>query len=358
MVTMLNKVANWNLALAALVTVGAVGCNVDEPLDRPTPTTPAEEQAIEEVRQDLQQPAGYDLAVEFEARFNAVTGNLDFRVLRSETFIEQPADGDLRTLGAAQWCVQRVVADGTIGTNPLNSMEIYSEPGSNFLDGACAPPGDTDTEFEYTLSGAFCTDVTVRSFYQTQLNNVHTEIYLMTPNTGYAGMRWPDGTGAPLLPGLSNTFGLWSYSDLGPADGRVGPPYGTPPDERTVKWVFDRAGDAPWYFRGRILAQFAEVCTVSGTPVDEDCDGRIDEGAGCYADGEPCNTGADCETGICASGRCGASSFELQGVVGTGGGGTMEGQNRRMMIRIGAPQPMGEAAGGSYGIRLGPLSDR
>jgi hypothetical protein len=53
-----------------------------------------------------------------------------------------------------------------------------------------------------------------------------------------------------------------------------------------------------------------EVCTDGGTPVDENCDGTVDEGCGCVANTtQPCGTGACAGTQTCSTtGKWGACS--------------------------------------------------
>lgn len=283
----------------------------------------------------LEIDTSYQLVMEFRGYANPRQGILQVEMAEQRLNV-QPGLNGLRTNEQAQWCA--LIIDNSGGGFP-ESVRIFTVPDTVFEDGECA--SDPITAAIYDSTGAFCGNQTIINQYATTfLTDVHAQIFTMAPPTGFRGLRFPNGTGAEPRPGLSDEYGLWAYGDLAPGQ------------QNTVQWIFER-GDGDFYFLGRVYAAFQEVCNG----LDDNCNGTIDEGAGCFPDGDPCNTAADCQTGICAGGTCGVSSFELRGVVGTGGGGTMTSGTRRMTIRIGAPQPMGEANGPNFGIRLGPLSD-
>jgi hypothetical protein len=287
----------------------------------------------------------WDVAFEFRGYADPARGIFEVTIVGMEyaRALEQRV-GDLRTTEQGLWCNLDVNRGFT------EQVRLQTVPGTIREDEDCAPPGDIDQILLFESQGAFCADQILTNNYGEStlltrygvgyLGDVHTEIVDMTPPTGFEGYRYPLGTGAPTKPGLSNLFGLWSYGDL------------QPNESNTVTWVFNRgAGD--FSFTGFVRASFQEVCDGR----DNNCNGIVDEGASCYPDGDPCSTSADCISGICAGGTCGVTSFLVRGVVGTGGGGTMASPTRQMTVRIGAPQPMGEANGPNFGIRLGPLSD-
>lgn len=317
---------------------------------------------------EVPQPMGGYVVASFEGYADPSTGVFEIEMLDEQVVLPEIEAADLRTVDQALFCDVRVDADGTTGTGRLNTVEVVTETrtygtttGVFGLDEDCArPPIDNPGAATlFDVNGAFCAEVTVRSFYNSLvLTNVHSELYLVAPSAGHSGYAYPLGTGALPTGNLTNTFGLWAYGDIGVADGHMGAPFGSPPDEATRLWVFERANSEPFRFRGRIRAEFAEVC---GDAVDNDCDGRVDEGGGCYADGLPCLEGIDCATGVCISGTCGipvVPDFVMSNVTPVGGAGTTANGSYTMEVYVGAPGAYGDAAGPANRITVGPVVPR
>lgn len=223
---------------------------------------------------------------EFEGRFNLETGESEFSILERDD--ESPG------VAKASYCQVLVVQDGTAGSGPVDTIELVTPPGTIAQDEACFggayPP---DNLLTYLQNRAACGDVQVRSFFDTEtLTNVYAELIEVTPIDGHNGYPFPLGTGAERPVGDNaplNARGLWSYGDIGPA--------GSPNDDVTRTWIFERLTDAPEVtFNGRIVAFYNEDC---GTAVDDDCDGLINEGCVLADVGEPCNDDLQCLSGIC-----------------------------------------------------------
>ncbi len=373
-----NKVVVLSGALGgfALAACGADVENTDDFAPRaPTYAAPSAS-ADELILPEEPQPAGGFVLAEFEGFVDPLSGTFDIQMLDEQIVFPEAEAAGLRTVDQALFCNLRIDSDSNVGTGRPSSVELVTElrdwdenpgtpDGPSGLHEECCAAGaagcvsnSPEVLYQQGLQGAFCGEVTARSFYaSTNLSDVHAELYFVFPAAGHSGYPHPLGTGAQPYGGLSNEYGLWAYGDLGVADGRVGPPFGSPPDEVTRRWVFQNSDDSPFRFRGRIRASFIEICNGN----DDDCDGRIDEGANCLADGQPCLDGSDCIADICVSGACGipvTPDFVLENVIAIGGGGTTANAFNSVELRIGAPAPMGSATSAANRLILGPLSDR
>jgi len=211
--------------------------------------------------------------------------------------------GELRTAEQAQWCGMTVVADGIAGAGPANTLEVVGEPGTILQNEACFPGGVYPAPaIVYLASRALCQDVTVRSFFDAgTLANVHAVIdFVSVP--GYEAYNVPGVTGAP-SPGGDNlpsiVRGLWSYGDLGHRTSGS--------NAATQRWIFRYPQEQAFAFNGRLLASFVENCSNA---VDDDCDGRVNEGCQTFADGAVCASNLDCASLNCDPGtsRCAAST--------------------------------------------------
>lgn len=352
----LNRLYFAGALLGATSMLTACGAEVSEPgTDDPVVLT--SDEVAEATIVDPRAEDGAVLVAEFIGRADPGAMTLDIemvdqRVILPDHIIEAQESG-LRTVSLPAFCTVPIIQDGEAGVGPRNTVELETADGSVRLDEACnLDPGDPEPLFG--ILGAFCADITLRSFYiESQLAEAHAEIQTLFPREGHTGYAYPLGTGARPYGGLSNELGLWEYGTLGIADGHIGAPYGDPPDENEVRWIFQRGDDAPFEFRGLIRATFEEVCDGG----DNDCDGWVDEGGGCVEDGGRCRDGADCEAGACIDNVCGLpASMVLDRVIPISGGDQMTNRFRRLEIRAGSTQP-GTSSSGSYDLRLGPISD-
>lgn len=119
--------------------------------------------------------------------------------------------------------------------------------------------------------------------------------------------------------------------------------------------VTDPTGDCDDTFAGSYPSA-AEACDGE----DNDCDVRVDEGAGCYANGEACVEPVDCRTGLCSSGVCVApltcvdlgTCPPLAGI--SAGGGEVNSPNYRARLSVGVPTPSQPLYGSRYTLIVGP----
>jgi len=98
-----------------------------------------------------------------------------------------------------------------------------------------------------------------------------------------------------------------------------------------------------------------EVCDG----VDNNCNGVIDEGAGCFGLGEPCDTGVDCMSGVCLDGTCvDPSGCTVPGScpdrVGVpSGGGRVSTTRYHGTISVGTPMQIQNTTSGRYTMSIG-----
>ena len=208
---------------------------------------------------------------EFRGVVDVADGSMKFEMLEGDE-VTSPS---LRRMQQGL-CALTIIQDGVPGSGPADSLELVTD--STGLDAACTG---------YAASPIFCGDVTIRSFYTAAKNDLYAQITTLVPSTGYAVQNGDS------IPGASSGLGSFSYGNLTAAPG--------PGNSATRPWVFARAG-GNFTFQGRVVVNIVEQCNG----VDEDCDGLIDENAGCFAAGTACAATADCAAGLdCNSGVCG-----------------------------------------------------
>ena len=242
---------------------------------------------------------------EFVGYADPSTNDLRIEVVDAHPVVE----GVLRTVSQATWCSPVIVQDGVEYSSPPNSLEPFTDPdtvassvpGEPYPAECRIPEFDADrSEYDdlYIIDGVFCGVTGLRNFYEEAFDNIHIEIlYVGSPDN--APYTYPYGNGAEWeslpgrdAPGVSNG-GLFRVGDLAP-QGDAG-------DENTTMLTFKNGSDAPFEFRGVVYAETAEDCD---TPIDDDCDGVVNNGCRLFEGGDPCYDGEDCETGVCTDGEC------------------------------------------------------
>lgn len=259
------------------------------------PPASAPEAAADELTTSQAAGTEHQVVAEFVGRYDAETGAFTIEELPFEAWDSangRSPDG-LRPASQPLWCQQRIG----------RALRISTVPSTVSFDAvACGvAPDASSVGFPYNALGVFCGDVQLDNRSPDVLQNVHAEIFRLDPEVGYAGYEFPYGTGVDpvTVPAGENqptdaAGGLWAYGDLdeeGGADQVV-----------SSRWVFQNAGGT-FQFSGRIVATVQEVADG----VDNDCDGRVDEGIGAYLEGDACVDGDDCHSGACENGFCSAS---------------------------------------------------
>jgi formylglycine-generating enzyme required for sulfatase activity len=280
--------------LSVAFSLGLLGVACDASLQDEGPTeeaAPSVESETTTTGSILTDAESFHAVYRFQGSFDPETGfSFEPAVLQASEY---------RTADQALWCGMTIVADGTAGSGPVDTVEVVGDPASIFRDAACFPGGVYPApQIVYLASRALCQDVTVRSFFDTEtLTNTHAVIdFVSVP--GYEAYNVPGVTGATSPGGdnLPNTSrGLWSYGNLGPN--------GSGTNSGMNRWIFRYPQEQAFQFNGRIIAEFQEVC---GNATDDDCDGRVNEGCQAFAVGDLCTSNLDCVSVNCDPGtsRC------------------------------------------------------
>lgn len=277
----LRSLRRASVPFVALATVFGAGCNeVDNDVDTPVDS---EVSAAEEVSSAL-------TLAEFTGRFDAETGEFTLELVPPEEWQSpRPEVDPFRTVPQALWC--EIETGGGSGRVALNTV-------AGSIGYTLAECGIPDTPISSPL-GAFCATISLTNNTDDALSRPMAEIIEVTPN--WEGYRYwesqgvvgvdPTTLGGPNPP--SDLVGLFGYADLEPEE-----------EGRSV-WAFHNPGTSSYMeFNGRIVAEAFEECNG----LDDDCDGFVDEAAGCFVEGDACASDFDCETGNCTvGGTCGPS---------------------------------------------------
>lgn len=267
---------------------------------------------------------------EFEGYANPSTGEFSVQVVRTfDPHVQLQAiyEGHgLRTIGQAgtlvgpggpaaepaPWCTGRVVNDGTAGSNPVDTFELYTDPATI----AAALPGDpippvcaVGNQAQYPGLGVFCATVRAMNFNTMGWSEVHAQLYKFDGSPDLKPYSLGQGTsvvtvdelndGETLpqytnLPDPGDELALWRYGDLA-ADG----------GSATQVWSFQNASQAGGFnFRGRVIGHVAENCDTPD--INEDCDplGRGDNACRLYLAGAECTHDSDCLSMLCTDDVC------------------------------------------------------
>lgn len=276
------------LAIAAAAALALTACE-----EASVPETEVEEVTV---APELPVEAGSRAVTlaEFSAHVDPDTHEMVFEMKPVEEWENPPLSyedrGQFRTVPQALWC-ERAVGDGN---NRFRISTVSGSIGTTLAD--CGIPEN----FATIGQGAYCGDVQILSEFEGIVQRPTVEIPRIS--TGFRPWTWAETEGvigvdpATLVgPGAPNPLAVFGYPDLARRE------------SARATWAFQNSGGLlNLSFDGRIVAHAFEECNG----VDDDCDGLIDEGAGCAALAEACVTHPDCESGNCDAGFCAASLCE------------------------------------------------
>lgn len=272
---------------------------------------------------EISAPERTTVAPEFREASNTVLFHFEGRVDRARgifeiTRIERPVGHVNGQYGVAEqavgWCPLTLEADGSVGTGSVDTFELYTRTGSVFTTAAeCAAQteggGDNYDDSNYLSNGVLCVDVVLRSFHTTDtFEDVYAYITQHDAGATQFGYSESQGGSGVAEPGEGRESpdgdlgGLFYYGDMGVADGHVGAPLGSPPDERTVQWTFNMGIDDAFEFSGVMVARTTELCNTPGDgndTIDNDCDGVANNNCGEFEEFTECFDHDDCDTGFC-----------------------------------------------------------
>jgi len=295
----------WTFALCAAVgLVAACGGDDLDPDTSDESTAAVEDGGADGPEIDR---GAYTAVYRFTGRVDSETGT--FEISPAVRTFDDPAATrtGLRTVRSASYCDLTIVQDGIAGSGPADTVELYTPEGSiaSSLPGepapaACTGPGIASGLFP--IDGVFCAEVVFESFFGDDLSDVYAVIESFGGTFGTNGAYlFPQGSGAEAPSGEGapeGELGIWHYGETVAPETPV-----------TRVWTFRNQSAAAYDFSGAVYASYDEVC---GDDIDNDCDGRVDEGCNEFALGVVCVEDADCAsaacdevTNRCAPGTCG-----------------------------------------------------
>lgn len=230
------------------------------------------------------------VVAEFEVQVDSAHQRVDVTMLDPSVWWSPAPEVAPRVAAMPNYCELRNTAGApeTVGLDALPDSVF-------FTPGECGLP----LTVPFVVTGAFCFDATLTSYFtDLTLANPMGEVLQVVPSVGHDGYTYGATGGlVGVDPGTltgpierrptDTTGGLFGFSDLAPGE------------TATTQWVFqNRPGT--FRFRGRLIAEIVEQCNGR----DDDCDGIVDEAAGCANLGEPCTLNPDCASGNCNAGVC------------------------------------------------------
>ena len=296
-----TQLASLTLALVCVVSACA---ETDSPhgVDDPEPSLP--------VQLGVTETAVYRELATFEGYADPENGIFE---IWSVTEVSQSStSGEYVTATSPLFCGTAVGEDGNPDTNPLNTLQIFTESDSTATGPtACRALKPAGTVSDGIVSGidrwlvtdVFCSTVTIENFHNRPVGALYAEIQQFNglPNQVAMGAAFggtAESVNQPGDEGPRATHGLWRY---GPLESQ-----GAGYDERSIQWQFQQGSNAYFQFSGRIVERIVEDCSNG---VDDNCDGRVNEGCATFTTGADCVDHADCASGSCDSGssECDAS---------------------------------------------------
>ena len=266
----------WSRPLVACA-LSLAACSADAPPPVETPDTGSTAALDRPVAATAQTTDGLWLSYSFSGTADPTTGKMTVSVGELDRSALAP---DVRRRIEQGICFADIIQDGVPGSGPDESVELVTN--NIRLNDACDPTAGV---------AQFCADVTIRSFYTSlTLGRTYAQFTSITPLLGHTIRNSDAGVASE---GLTSGLGIINYGDIAPRTSTTAPNF----SERT--WIFNSDG-TDFTFTGRVLALQTETCNG----LDDDCDGRVDDGVGCFNAGQACVAAADCASNACVGSIC------------------------------------------------------
>ena len=257
--------------------------------------------AAQSAQADAGQASGIDAVetqhmaiAEFVGHFDPESGEMSIEMVDADQWevpdywVDANTDTRFRSVPQALWCERE------LGRNS-GDVRINTVAGSIGASlAACGVPDNFITAGQ----GALCANVQLSAPNgQPALVNPVAEILEVT--TGYEPWTYLETDGIigvdPAIAvgnGAPDPYSAFGYPTI------------TANNSARATWAFRNPGNNEEVsFEGRLLVQIVEVCNG----VDDDCDGDVDELAGCVELGNLCSDDLDCDSGNCDGGVCAVS---------------------------------------------------